>query len=207
MGEVNPTFGKLFVPATVENAMLDLLRTWLPIYLAEVERQNDIEPCTIARPRSFATSVENDLEPAEQLPAIIAIAPGTVQAPEREAEDWRAWYQLTIVALVMTPEEVSTRTLAGYYAAAIRGAVLQHPSLDGTVEGVWWDGEEFQGEPGGDRNRTRGAALVHFRVKVPNIVSTATGPIDAEVVADPCDDYPPITTVQTVDIVVTENDT
>jgi hypothetical protein len=203
----NPTFGTLFVPATIERAMLDLLKTWLPIYLAEVERQIGIEPCTIARPRFYATSVEADHMPGEQLPGIIAVSPGTSENPTREDGAWAAWFDCTIVALVMTPEELTTRELAGYFAAAIRGAVLQHAGLGvDQVETTWWAGEEYQGEPGDQRNRTRGAALVHFRVKVRDVISTETGPLDPEAVADACDPYPPITTVQEVDIDVRSDD-
>jgi hypothetical protein len=204
---VNPTFGPLFTPRTIERAMLTLLETWLPIYLAEVERQNGIDPCSIARPRLYVTSVEADLDPGEQLPAIVAVSPGTTEAPMREDGAWSAWFQCSIVALVMAPEEMFVRDLAGYYAAAIRGAVLQHAGLGvDQVEATWWDGEEYQGEPGDQRNRTRGAAIVNFRVKVRDVVSTETGPLDPAAVADPCDPFPAITTVQEVDIDVHSTD-
>jgi len=209
VGVTNDTFGPLFVPASLERSMLTLLETWLPVYLAEIERQNDLATCTIARPRSYATSVEADLEPGEQLPAIIAISPGTIAAPEREADEWTAWWQLTVVALVMTPAEISTRELAGMYAAAIRGVVLQHAGLDNAlVEATWWDGEEYQGEPGSDRNRTRGAALVNFRVKIGRgIVDTTAGPVSMGAVADPCtDEFDPPATVQTVHVDVESDD-
>jgi hypothetical protein len=206
MGEVNPTFGQIVVHTQVEKAMLALLEEWLPTYLAEVERQNDIEPCSIARPKSYATSVEADLNPAERMPAIIAVSPGTTGEPTREGDQWDAWFQITVVALVMTPEEMSTRDMCGFYAAAIRSLVLQHASLGSDlVVGTVWDGEEYQGEPGDQRNRTRGAALVHFRVKIGNLVDRSRGPLIADV-DNPCDPVPEISTVQTVEIDVNSDD-
>jgi hypothetical protein len=175
---INSQFGAMFVPEDLEKATRDLLHAWLPTYLHEVERQQEVEPGKIARPKFIGTSVEADLFPGEELPAIIVVAPGTAGEPERGGDgSWSAWYQVTIACLVQSPDELSTRALAGYYAAAVRGAILQHASINGKVEGTWWLGEEFEGAAGQDRNRTRGAVLVHFRCKVPNIVDSQNGPM------------------------------
>lgn len=201
---VNSAYGPLFVPADAEKAMLALLEAWLPSYLAEVERQHDLEPGILARPKFYGTSVEADHHPGEELPAIIVVAPGTDDAPMQEQGGvWSAWYQATVVAMVMTPNEIAVRELAGYYAAAIRGAVLQHASIGGIADATWWLGEEFQGEPGAQRNRTRGACLVHFRIRITGVVDSARGPATPN--DDPLDAYPGWPNVQLVET-STEND-
>lgn len=186
-------YGPLFVPEDLEKAVRDLLVTWLPSYFYEVERQQGIEPNKIARPKTYLTSVEADAFPGEEFPVIIVVAPGTVGDPERlNGGKYASWYQVTVACLVQTPNEVSTRALASYYAAAVRGAVLQHGSISGTVSGTDWLGEEYEGT---DRNRTRAAMLVHFRVKVEEIVDPQNGP------KTPPPEVPPgWTTVQEVSV-------
>jgi hypothetical protein len=189
MSEVNNTFGPLFVPGIAERQVLAHLEAWLSTYLAEVERQNDLTPGTLKRPQFYGASVEADTHPGEALPAIIVVSPGTEGEPIREGDGtWSAWYQFTIVAMIMAPDEIAVREMAGYYAAAIRGAVLQHAAIGGLADAVWWLGEEYQGEPGAQRNRTRGAALVHFRFKIPNIVDQSLG--ISEPPDDPLEDVP-----------------
>lgn len=171
---VNSTYGPIFVPEDLEKAVRDLLVTWLPSYFFEIERQQGIDPSKIARPKTYLTSVEADSFPGEEFPVIIVVAPGTVGEPERlNGGEYAAWYQVTVACLVQTPNEVSTRALASYYAAAVRGAVLQHGSIDGNVAGTDWLGEEYEGT---DRNRTRAAMLVHFRMKIEGIVDAFGGP-------------------------------
>jgi len=185
-GVVNTEYGRLFVPEDLERAVRDLLETWLPSYFYEVERQQEVAINRIARPKSYLTSVEVDHFPGEELPAIIVVAPGTVGEVERTEAGYAAWYQVTIACAVQTPNELSTRALAGFYAAAVRGAVLQHASIGGFVTGTAWLGEEYEGEPGRQRNRTRGAAMVHFRMRIDGIVDPQNGPKvpPAEVPAD-----------------------
>lgn len=200
MSSVNNTFGTLFAIPNLERNMLDLISGWLPTYLAEVERQNDLAPGTLARPEFYGTSVVGDLHPGEKLPAIIVVSPGTEGEPAQEqGATWAAWYQATVVALVQAPAETNVRALAGMYAAAIRGVVMQHGSIGGVADGVKWMGEEYQGEPAADRNRTRGAVLIHFRVKVTNIVDGQGGP-SGDPPDDPLADMPDLPIVQTVEI-------
>lgn len=195
-------YGPLFVPEDLERAVRDLLVQWLPSYFFEVERQQGIDPNKLARPKTFLTSVEADLFPGEELPAIIVVAPGTVGEPERgNGGEYKAWYQVTVACLVQTPAEVSTRALASFYAAAVRGAVLQHGSIGGKVEATDWLGEEYEGASSSDRNRTRGAAMVHFRMKVGGIVDAFNGPK-----TPPAEVPPGWTEVQEVDIEVTPPD-
>lgn len=195
-------FGTLFVPEDLEKATRDLLNLWLPTYLSEVERQQEVEPGKIARPKFIGTSVEADLWPGEELPAIIVVAPGTSGEPDREdGAKWAAWYQVTVACLVQAPDEISVRALTGFYSAAVRGAILQHPSLGGFAEGTWWLGEDYEGAAGTDRNRTRGAVIMHFRSKVTGIVDGSTGPLAPDPAAPA--NWP---IVQEVDIDLTADD-
>jgi hypothetical protein len=187
-------FGPITTAPAVEAQFLDELETWLPTYLTEVEARAGLEPATLQRPRFWGSQVEPDLYPGEKLPAIIVIAPGTDSEPVREqGATYSAWFQVSVVALVQAADDRSARTLAGYYAAALRTCVLQRGSMDVFGAPAAWVGEELQGEPAGERNRTRAAAIVHFRVKINEVVDGWAGPHMPD--AEP---YGPISTVQEV---------
>lgn len=159
--------------------MLALIEEWLPTYLTEVETVFGLDPLTIARPKFYGTSVENDTHPGEGLPAIIVVSPGTAEVPEGEGQYISAWYDLTVAVSTMAASEVGARRQGAFYSAAIRAIVMQHGSIDGVAEGVRFMGEEFIGSPGtDDRSRSRGGSLTHFRVKIANIVDRQAGPTE-----------------------------
>lgn len=192
-------FGNIFTAPQLEAAFQAHLETWLPTYIAEIERQQDIPAHSIALPKFYGTSVEPEMHPGEAFPAVLVVSPGTAEAPMGEGDGkWAAWYQLTVVVLVMSSDEIAVRALAGYYSGAVRGAVLQHGSIDGIADGVRWEGEEFQGEPGEQRNRTRGAALVHFRVRIAETIDTNGGLRTPP--TDPYNDPADLPIVQTIEI-------
>lgn len=196
----NGYFDPIFVAPTLENELLTLIEAWLPTYLSEVERQYGLAACTLARPKFYGTSVENDLHPGEKMPAIIVVSPGTGAEPEGEGGGvYSAWYDVTVATSVMASDEMGARRLAALYSGAIRALVMQHGSVNGVADGVRWLGEEFLGEPGSQRNRSRGGALTHFRVKIAETVNAQAGPTFPEP-SDPCADPPGLVDIQEVTI-------
>lgn len=200
MSDPNGNFGAIFAAPALEEGLQDLLAMWLPSYLTEVERQAGLNPCTLARPKFYGTSVEADLHPGEGMPAIIVVSPGTDGIPEGEGGGIvTAWYQVTVATLVMASDEHGARQLSAYYSGAVRAVVMQHGSIGGVADGVQWLGEEFQGEPPSNRNRSRGGALTHFRIRIPVTVEAQSGPTFPAPI-DPCADVADLVTVQTVEI-------
>lgn len=197
--------GILFAAPALEDAMLELIESWLPTYLTEVERAYGLEPLTLARPKFYGTSVENDTHPGEGLPAIIVVAPGTSGVPEGEGQYISAWYDLTVATTVVASSEMGARRLAALYSAAIRALVLQHGSIGGVASGVRFQGEEFLGSPAQDnRSRSRGGALTHFMVKIEKLVDVQAGPVEPL----PHDgmDMPDLPIVQEWEVVVDSDD-
>jgi hypothetical protein len=195
-------FGRIIAAPHVEEAVEDALKLWLSTYLAEVERQNDIEAGAIRRPRSFVTTIEQDVFPGEQLPSIVTISPGLAEDPEREdASVFSAWWNVTVCAVVQASSEKAARAMAGYYAAAIRAALVQHQSLDGFADAVQWISERYEGAQPGERNRSQAVGLVDFRVRVSDVLTQRAGPLEPEMGdLSPYPDYPEVeTTAVTVD--------
>jgi hypothetical protein len=162
----------------LEDALLDLIESWLPTYLTEVEVQFGLEPLTLARPKFYGTSVENDTHPGEGLPAIIVVSPGTASVMG-EGQYLSAWYDVTVATTVMASSEMGARRLAALYSAAIRAIVMQHGSIGGKADGAAFIGEEFLGSPAQDnRNRSRGGALTHFQLKIDQLLDRQLGPTE-----------------------------
>lgn len=202
---VNATFGTIFTAPAMEQAALDVLKEWLATYLSEVERQTGLDACTLARPKYWGTSVDDTLEPGERYPAIVVVSPGTGTAAEPTGEGggrWSAWYDFTVAVSVMASDEFGARRMAGLYAGAIRASIMQHGSLGGVADGVRWRGEEFLGEPGPTRNRSRAGSLVHFQARIPIVVEAQAGP-QFPAPIDPCEPVAEPTTIETVEIDVT----
>lgn len=198
----NATFGSIFVAPKMEENLLAVLKEWLGTYLSEVERQYGLDPCSLARPKYWGTSVDDTLEPGERYPAIVVVSPGTNGTPDDTGGgNVAAWYDLTVAVSVMASNEMGARRVAGLYAGAIRAAVMQHGSVGGAAEATMWLGEEFLGEPGTQRNRSRAGALVHFRVRIGDAVNSQAGPA-FPAPDDPCAPLADLPTVETVTISV-----
>jgi len=202
-------FAPLVAVPQLETAAVDQLRAWLPAYVAEVERQMGLDARFIELPRSYQSASQQDVLPEEQSPAILVVSPGTDGDPERindmtnpDAISYASWFQLSVVAGVHSVDEVSARALAGYYAAAIRGVMVQRPTIDGFTRGTVWSGEEIYGNPDTARNRSRAACVVHFRTRVEGLVTPGAGPTQADLPPDdPYAPWPDMPVVRTVDVV------
>lgn len=194
-------FGPIVTGPHVEMAVTETLKTWLSTYLAEVEDQAGFDRGYLGRPRSWATTIENDTWPAEQLPAILVISPGTDGEPVQDESGYSAWWNVSVAAIVQGPTEASVRRNAGFYAAAIRACLVQQKSLGDFAESVDWFGEGYEGASadGSNRNRAQGAGLVHVRVKVEG-VTQIFGPTTPP--ANPLDPLPNLPTVGTTHLTV-----
>ena len=199
----DPTVSKIFGPildkTDVENAMEEHLRLWLPTYLAELERQKGYEPETIRTPVAWLRSNDFSKWPEDHTPAILIISPGLVGDPTREGSSvWSAPYGVGVAAVVSSIDRDSTRKLAGFYGAAIRAAVLQHPSLGNFARDTNWVDERFDDVPQEDE-RSLASAQEVFRVDVFGVTAGRTGPKTPpeDPYAIPAD--PPIATERNID--------
>lgn len=134
-------FGDIIDAETVEQAVRDTLQDWIVAHLAHQERRRGLDPQTLPVPRSWPTVSEFTLEPHDQFPAIIIVSPGT-NTPEHDRGQYRTPWRIEIAVAVAGKDEPEARLLAALYLAAIKGALIQNPTLGGRVEQCRWAGPD-----------------------------------------------------------------
>lgn len=181
-------FGTIISADQVEAAFTETLKTWMPTYLHEVERQAGLDPDSLPGIRSWNNHNEFIKWPEDQLPAVIVVSPGTGSQPVRRDGGYATTFTLGLAIVVSARDLPSTRTLMKRYIAAARTAILQHPSLGGFARGTVWTAESYDDIPSGD-SRTLAAGQAVFEVEVANVTDPGGGPISPEP-PDPPSDWP-----------------
>lgn len=62
------------------------------------------------------------------------------------------------------------------WAAAVRATLLDHRTLGGIADGLWWAGEEYRQNPTREAARTLGGCAVSFDVDVSDVVDLTAPP-------------------------------
>lgn len=192
--------GLLAHAGQVEDAVVDRLRNWMPVYVAELERQTGRTVGRIPALKSIKSISDFDRRQEEQVPAAVVVSTGTTGTPIKEADGYyRATYNIGVAIVVAAREERGSREIAQLYGAAVRGCLLQRRSLTDVIEIGVWLGESFD-ELSVDDRRSMFGGMNLFEMEVRNIVSWKLGPppswvapetpVDAEVPADPTDEIP-----------------
>ena len=181
-------FGPIVHAGMVEDAAAATLRLWLPTYLREIERQHGRAQLALPDPKSWLVYSHEDRPedwPESGLPAVLLMCPGLKGEPAREgAGTYRARWDLQAGVVVSASRPAQTRQLAQLYGAAIRAAILQHPSLGGFAQAVTW-ADEANGDMSPIDSRSLGYTSVAFTVDVLDVVDARGGPILPDASADP----------------------
>jgi len=171
--------GTLKTSSTIETAVIDRLRAWMPSYIADVERQNDLEPGSAASIKSIrAVSDPNDSarRPEDQLPAVLVAVSSTSEKPKKDADGYySAPYTLGVMVVTATNSEQNSRHLGQLYGAAIRGCLVQSRSLSSDVQMTDWEGEDL-GLIDPEDNRSLFGCTNTFSCELRDIVSWKMGP-------------------------------
>lgn len=181
-------YGPLVTIEDVRLALTSHLRMWAPTYIEEVARHRGL---TLPAFRGYAA------ETADSLPVCVT-ACAAAENPTRHGDGAvSARFVVEAAAVVSAPTREEATAVAGYYGAAIRGAVLQHRDLSGFAAGTYWDGEAIE-EVAFDTERAIVACTVRFLVDVDNVINTHGGPLEPPTnpTVDP-GDWP---TVDTIDV-------
>lgn len=167
-------FGPIVNQPAIQQAVVETIDLWIVTYLAEIERQNDLEPRAIQLPKSYITSDDGELNkwPEDQLPAILVMCPGNANDPVERADGYTANFAVNVAAIVSQRDKESTTTMAGYYGAALMALIVQNPSLGGIANGVRWRGGRTD-DLAPDDARSIAAAVHVFEVEVENVVQLA----------------------------------
>lgn len=185
--------------------MINHLGTWMPTYIAEVERQSSLDPRSLPAIRSFTTRNEFTKWPEDQLPAVVVVSPGAAGEGIRKEGDgrYRVRWVVGVAVVASARDQATTNRLAKLYIAAARAAILQHASLGGFAEGVEWEDERYNDLPPA-QERTLSAAQDIFTVEVRDVLTAGSGPVDP--VEDPYDVPEAWPSVEAVTITVNQEE-
>ncbi|CAB4197380.1 hypothetical protein UFOVP1313_9 [uncultured Caudovirales phage] len=177
---VDPVWGPLVTEVDVDLAVVTTLRLWLPMYLAQAERERDLAAGTLARPKAgaYTNTIEDDEFHDHPLPAIIVTTANTTAAPAQASDSsyegaWRV--MVSSVVRGRTPPE--TRAVAALFSASVRRVLTQQASLGGLSSEVVWVSSGLQPVyDNTDQGRYIAAGMNEFVVYVDNVLAPELGP-------------------------------
>lgn len=189
------SFGTIISDDVVEDAVIAVLKRWLPTYLSEVEAQRGLTRGFYERPAPSSYTVRNDFDkwPEDFLPAVIVVSPGMPDEPVKDGRRrWRGSFDIGVACVVSSLDRDETRRFAQRMGAAVRALLIDHPSLEmaigGNVRGLDWLGERNNLMPPEDE-RSIWANRQLFSVEVDQILERTGGPAEPE--PDPQTPPPP----------------
>lgn len=158
--------------------VIDILKKWMPTYIAELERQIGWSRKPIPSPRSWTTRTRFTHYPEDQLPQCIVVSPGLADPPKKsDGGMFTAEWSVGVGVIVSAKDEASTKALARFYAACVRAIMIQHQSLDNKANGVIWYDESYDDiEDEEDTARNLCAGTGYYRVRVEDVVTWPGGP-------------------------------
>jgi hypothetical protein len=178
-------FGPLVGIPSIENAVLNTLRTWLPTYLAEVERQHGLPNKAIPRPPasdSYHGGLDFDAWKQDELPSVIVIVEPTGHpeksasagySQEYEIQVGAVWFGTGNAAFSSDPED-EARLVAGYYGEALQ-LIAQQGALEGLVEETVMTGAPKVEMPSPEE-RQLARCIATFSTFISTIVNPFMGP-------------------------------
>jgi hypothetical protein len=188
-------FGDFGSSEDIEVAVLKALEKWLPTYLRRIESVRGLDVGELPEIRSFSIVSDYDRYPQEQLPAVTIESPGLVSGSLTKdgAGYYSGSYAVEVSVTTAADEGVAARQGAQRYGEAVRGALLQHRSLDTDMQVADWVDESLVGE---NEKRTRRVTCANaFEVDLHNLISIRKGPAEPDL--DPDLDE---ATVQEIDV-------
>ena len=163
----NPTndpYGTIYGGSSVQEAIYNTLQTWLPSYIAEINRQlggDILQNVTEYRHRPEFRTLPKNVQCA-----ILVMVPGTARTPHYYQEFIRSDWRIEVDAFVYgTKDWQETQALTSAYSSCIRACLIQHKDLDGFAETTKWMSEDYyEGEH--SATRTTGLGKIRFEVTV-----------------------------------------
>lgn len=206
---VGDPVGPTVTGGDIEDAALELLKDWLPRYLAAVEDQHGEERGKTPTPRGWGVTGQDwqKLIP-DQLPCIILLAGGLRNPPEKEGGQGvlRATWGLGLIAFLSTAWGRESRRRCQWYARAIHLTLEQRPfSALGQPCAVRLRDEKYDQVDFPD-SRTYAAALCAFDVHCREVAWANGGPPPGvQPPADPTEPFSPWVQVTDTEVDVINN--
>jgi hypothetical protein len=212
-------YGPVLTLPRIERAVISHVRAWLPAYLSEVQRQEQVQadgvtplaPNALELPRSWRpTSGPVEKWPEDQLPAVIFGSPGLGDGGTRKdgEGDYSGSWVISLSAVVAGRDYDTVRWATGIYTAALRLLLVQQPRIEGLdVQGARWQDEGYDPLPF-EQSRTLMAGTTVFTLELGGLANAAYGPAAPtddpgaypQPPSDPAADPGPFPTVQTTEL-------
>ena len=173
---ISAEVGPMITGNDIEQALIAVLKAWLPSYLAEAERQHGWPVGKTPAPRGYVqTGVALEKWPQDQLPCIVIMAGGINTKPRVEGSPGTltAIWNVQVGAIFSSAWGDSSRAHSQLYAAAIRTCLIQRP-LESVRAEVDYQGEIYD-LLDFDEGRTYSASVVSFAVNPETSVGPAAG--------------------------------
>ena len=179
-------FGNVVIADDLENAVINTLEQWFPVYVREIEIKSPAAPDprnipldSLPLPRSYLTADKVDREATDQLPSIVVVSPGLSgkNAPKQEGDGtFRVPFSIAIGIFASSNNRSDTKRLVRLYTAICRTIMLQKQKLGGFADGTTWLDESYDPNFNFVDTETIGAGSVVFEVWVANVVNRYGGP-------------------------------
>lgn len=224
MADQNPyanvnQYGEFYGVYDVDEAIIDILKTWISSWLNEVARRTGEPFARMRPPRSYRASHEIEFMPEDQRPCVVIVCNSPDETPYVTGWDSRTdvgkrvqmtWdYDIAVQVVAQGKKKDSiprAHRLAMLYATAIRMALMNGETDKSRAInlGISWKGE-VPGVLDSDADRTTCVGVVHISTMVPTAAIWGTGPLEPEDTQDP--ESPVWPTVETTDLEITKHPT
>jgi hypothetical protein len=175
---IDPIIGPLVGPWNVEQATVNTLKLWMPLYLVAVENWNSVPLGTLPRPpapESIHGGDDFDTWRQDQLPSLIVVTNPSGN-PEREsAGDYGQMFETQVSAVVIGDTEDDARRIASFYGSAAAVALSQNGSLGKQVDRTRLTQSPSIRFPNADERRIARATMT-FEMWVSVILTEQGGP-------------------------------
>lgn len=171
-------FGQIKIAGDLEQAAINTLQGWWPVYARELELQHSLTQDILPLPKSYLTADRVDREAADQLPSVVVVSPGlSGTKPQREGDGtYRVYFSLAVGTFVSARDRKSTKDLLRMYVGIARTIMIQQASLGGFVSASDWVDESYDDVFDFVDGQTIGAGQVIFEVMVDQVVNKWGGP-------------------------------
>ena len=161
-------YGQIYGAGSVLEAAYRTLEKFLPSYVAEFNRQINVDILQVPIYRDKLPDYDT-LSADSNSPRLIATVPHTIGTAGQLGRTLQVTWRLSVeVYLYGTTDWQETQAITMAYAAMVRTLLVQNQTLGGLSRSIDFESEEYyEGEH--TATRTTGITVLHFAVVVDNV--------------------------------------
>lgn len=131
-------WGPLVIATDVDDAILAVLRQWLPTYLVQGAKERDLD-YKLAEPRTYSNVLESDEFLDHQIPAILVTTADTAKVKGGPNSKYEATWKVTVSCIVRGRKGTESRFNAAIAEGAARRVMIQKARTnDGPLNDIDW---------------------------------------------------------------------